>query len=72
MLGHYIKIAMHAPNRYPKKPVGLSEEDKNGQMTSEDEAKINALMGAFAQRAEQLPSADAEAPQTGKNEATQP
>lgn len=72
MLGQYVKIAIHAPKKYPKEPVGLKEEDDGGQMTSEDEAKINALMGAFAQRTVNLSSAGAEAPETGENEATQP
>lgn len=72
MLGHYIKIAMHAPKKYPKKPVGLEDTDNTGQMTAEDEAKINALMGAFVQKAEELPSVDEEAPGTGNIEATQP
>lgn len=64
MLGHYIKIAFHAPKKYPKQPISLDNAD-GGQMTLEDEAKINALMGAFAKKTEELPSADEEAPETG-------
>ena len=71
MLGNYIKIATHAPKKYPKKPVGL-QNDKDGQMTSDDEAKINALMGVFAQKTNQLPSVGEKTLKTGENQATQP
>ena len=71
MLGNYIKIATHAPKKYPKQPVGL-KNDQDGQMTGDDEAKINALMGVFAQKTKQLPSMDEKTPKTGKNEASQP
>ena len=72
MLGKYIMLAVNAPKKYPKEPVSAKLDAEGGQMTEEDEAKINALMGAFAQNANKLPSADAEAPQDGNAEATQP
>ena len=72
MLGKYIMLAVNAPKKYPKEPVSAKLDTEGGQMTEEDEAKINALMGAFAQNANKLPSADAEAPQDGNTEATQP
>lgn len=73
MLGKYIMLAVNAPKKYPKEPVGITAANEtSGQMTEEDEAKINALLGAFAQNANKLPSADAEAPQDSNTEASQP
>lgn len=73
MLGKYIMIAVNNPKKYPREPVGITTaNEESGQMTEEDEAKINALMGAFAKNANKLPSVDAEAPQDGDTEATQP
>lgn len=72
MLGKYIMLAVNAPKKYPKEPVSAKLDAEGGQMTEEDEAKINALMGAFAQKTNQLPSASEKAPETGDTEATQP
>ena len=73
MLGKYIMVAVNAPKKYPREPVGITTaKEASGQMTEEDEAKINALMGAFAKNANKLPSVDAKAPQGGDAEATQP
>ena len=72
MLGRYIMLAVNAPKKYPKEPVSTRLNQDGEQMSEDDEAKINALMGAFAQKAEKLPSAESEPPQTSDNEATQP
>lgn len=60
MLGRYIGLAVNNPKKYPKHPLSQDsdlEEDQNdgNQMTAEDEAKINAMMGAFAKKANKLP-----------------
>lgn len=72
MLGHYVKIAIHAPKKYPKQPVAMKEDEEadGSEMTAADEAKINALMGAFAKKAKNLPTVGAEPLETGNTEAT--
>lgn len=72
MLGKYIMLAVNAPKKYPKRPVSQEASNDGEQMSEDDEAKINALMGAFAQKTNQLPSASEKAPETGDTEATQP
>ena len=57
MLGRYIMLAVNAPKKYPKQPVSADSTTNGEQMTEDDEAKINALMGAFAQKTDKLPSA---------------
>lgn len=67
MLGKYIMIAVNDPKKYPKEPVSThAERQDDSQMTLEDEAKINALMSAFANKTSKLPSVDEKAPETGK------
>ena len=50
-------LAVNAPKKYPKQPVSADNTTNGEQMTEDDEAKINALMGAFAQKTDKLPSA---------------
>jgi hypothetical protein len=64
MLGKYIMLAVNNPKKYPSKPVSATytapdeDEDSSEQMTDEDRARLDAIMGAFAQRANSLPSAE--------------
>lgn len=70
MLGKYIMLAVNAPKKYPKQPVSVDNATSGGQMTEDDEAKINALMGAFAQKTDKLPSADEKPQETGDTKAS--
>ena len=65
MLGKYIMLAVNAPKKYPKQPVSADSTTDGGQMTEDDEAKINALMGAFARKTDKLPSASEKPQETG-------
>ncbi|MBQ1310178.1 MAG: hypothetical protein IIY54_10755 [Ruminococcus sp.] len=62
MLGKYIMIAVNDPKKYPREPASQSAapETGDGQMTEEDQAKLNAMMEAFARRAESLPTVTTE------------
>lgn len=72
ILGKYVMIAVNKPGKYPTKPLSLSkaEEPQNDgeEMTAEDEARLNAMMGAFAAKANQLPAIEAEAETTKAKE----
>lgn len=74
MLGKYIMLAVNDPKKYPREPVSVksAEENDGKEMTLEDEAKINALLGAFAQKTDKLPSADEKAQEQAKFEASGP
>lgn len=63
MLGRYIAVAVNDPKKYPRQPASQRanlEEEDGEQMTEEDEARINALMGAFAKKADKIPTGKAE------------
>ena len=72
ILGKYVMMAVNKPGSYPDEPLSLkrAKESANGddQMTDEDEAKINAIMGAFAAKAKRLPAIEAEAETTKEKE----
>lgn len=73
MLGHYVRIAVNDPKHYPKEPLGIKSETQDqpsNQMDEFDEAKINAMMAAFASKTSKLPSAEPEPPQQGNTQAT--
>ena len=74
MLGRYIMIAVNDPKHYPKEPLAAKNEldDKEGSMDEFDEAKINAMMAAFAQKPVKLPSPEPKGPQQGNTQATAP
>lgn len=70
MLGRYIMIAVNNPKKYPEEPVSkaslIEEDEETGdQMTEEDEARLSALMGSFASKANALQAAKEE-PETTK------
>ena len=75
MLGQYIKIAVNDPKHYPKEPLASRNEpdDHNDEQMNEfDEAKINAMMAAFAQKTTEEPSAEPKGPQQANTQATAP
>lgn len=65
-------LAVNAPKKYPKNPVSSAENDEDeaeaGEMTAADEAKLNALLGAFAGKANTLPATNEEAETTKAKE----
>lgn len=72
ILGKYIMIAVNAPRKYPSEPVSRARSDgseqDDSQMTEADQAKLNALLGAFAQKANTLPATNEEAETTKAKE----
>lgn len=63
-------LAVNAPKKYPKQPVSAESANDGGEMTEEDQAKINALLGAFAQKTDKLPSVDEKPQETGDTKAS--
>lgn len=65
-------LAVNDPKKYPSKPVSDDRSDENeeddSQMTEADQAKLNALLGAFAQKAKKLPATNEEAETTKAKE----
>lgn len=65
-------LAVNDPRKYPSKPVSDDRSDENeeddSQMTEADQAKLNALLGAFAQKAKKLPATNEEAETTKAKE----
>ena len=65
-------LAVNDPKKYPSKPVSDDRSDEteedDSQMTEADQAKLNALLGAFAQKAKKLPATNEEAETTKAKE----
>ena len=65
-------LAVNDPKKYPSKPVSDDRSDENeeddSQMTEADQAKLNALLGAFASKANTLPATNEEAETTKAKE----
>lgn len=75
ILGKYIGIAVNAPKKYPHEPMSAGEfnepEENQTLMDETDEAKINALFGAFSAKADKLPSATEKSQEAPSTQATE-